>query len=168
MDGAKKKFKPGRGSGDDGFTDLLNGIRVKKTDPHIKLNAEMDDLNSALGLLKTAAADQKLKDLVSELQISVMKISSVVAGYRSDSDAEIREVEGKTAEILKSAVLPGKFVVPGDSAEEAFAHAARTKARLCEIAAWEAGEKKTAVFLNRLSDYLFLIAVSSVRNGAGH
>ncbi|HAU90285.1 MAG TPA: hypothetical protein DCW72_08760 [Elusimicrobia bacterium] len=58
---------------------------------------------------------------------------------------------------------PKKFVLPGSNEIEALAHLTRTRARICEILAWELKAKQPAVYLNRLSDYLFLLAVSCAK-----
>mgnify|MGYP001563299176 FL=1 len=54
-------------------------------------------------------------------------------------------------------------MLPGKNETEALAHLARAKARVCEILAWELKAKAPAVYLNRLSDYLFLLALKSAR-----
>jgi cob(I)alamin adenosyltransferase len=78
------------------------------------------------------------------------------AGLGPETDALAALIESRAA-----AVRPlKKFVLPGQNETEALAHLARTKARVCEILAWELKARQPAVYLNRLSDYLFLLAVS--------
>ena len=55
------------------------------------------------------------------------------------------------------------FAVPGKNKTEALLHLARAKTRVCELLAWELKAKVPAVYLNRLSDYLFLAALQCAR-----
>ena len=167
MDKAKF-FKPNQGSGDDGYTDLLGGRRVPKTNPSIKLNAVLDDLNANLGLLRAELFKNHEKntenccfyDEIEQIQRIILKISAKNAGMDIDISKETEIICQKAKELNKKAVPPKEFIIPGDNAAEAIAHVCRTKTRLCEISAWEAEQKDTAALLNRLSDYLFLLAVA--------
>ena len=170
MDNGNEKngfFKPCQGTGDCGMTDLLGGRRVSKTHNVIKLNAALDDLNSFLGLLRADIGKKQAKNEeknkipqeIYEIQRIIMKISAKNAGMDIDICPDIDTIIKKTVELNRKAVPPKEFVVPGSNTEEALAHIARTRTRLCEIHAWEAGEKDCAVFLNRLSDYLFILGI---------
>ena len=161
-------FKPGQGSGDDGFTDLLGGRRVSKTNADIKLNAVLDDLNANLGLLRAELFKNREKNIencsfsdeIEQIQRIILKISAKNAGMDIDISKETALIVQKTKELNRKAVPPKEFIIPGDNMAEALAHVCRTKTRLCEIAAWEAQKKDSAKILNRLSDYLFIIAVA--------
>ncbi len=156
-----KNFKPRQGAGDLGFTDLFGGKRVAKTDRRIKLNALMDDLSALLGLLKTGVKGRALKGEITAAQRGLLKASALVAGMKGslkDETAAITAVIEARAAAVKP---PREFVLPGANETEALAHMARAKARVCEILAWELKAKDPAVYLNRLSDHLFLVALSS-------
>lgn len=155
-----EKFKPRRGSGDLGFTDLFGGRRVPKTDRRVKLNALLDDLSSLLGLLKTALP-RKLKDDVSFSQAGLIKASGLIAGMKGGLAEETAGLEARISALSEKVRPPKKFVLPGANETEALAHIARAKSRICEILAWELKAKNPAVYLNRLSDYLFLVAVKT-------
>lgn len=154
-----KNYKPKLGAGDLGFTDLFGGRRVPKTHRRVKLGALLDDLNALLGLLKTGLRDSALKRELTALQAGLIKASGAIAGARADLRPETAAVEN-LINARSAAMRPQKhFVLPGASETEALAHLARAKTRVCEILAWELKAKAPAVYLNRLSDYLFLLAL---------
>lgn len=154
-----EQFKPKPGSGDLGFTDLFGGRRVPKTHCRVKLNALVDDLSALLGLLKTGLRDRKTKKEISAAQAALIRAAGLIAGMKGTLENETAALEtliNARAEALKP---PKRFVLPGANETEALAHLARTKTRVCELLAWEIKAKAPAVYLNRLSDYLFLIAL---------
>jgi len=156
-------FKPKIGAGDLGFTDLFSGRRVPKTHRRVKLNALIDELSALLGLVKTGVKDKATKEEISAAQAALIRASGLIAGMKGALKAETEALEAlidARAETLKP---PKKFVLPGTNETEALAHLARTKTRICEIFAWEIKAKAPAVYLNRLSDYLFLLAMKSSR-----
>jgi len=140
-----KDFKPDMGAGDLGLTDLFGGRRVPKTHSRIKLNALLDDLSALLGLLKTGLKHPGLRSELSAAQAGLIKASGIMAGAINALSATVKP--------------PKKFVLPGSCEIEALAHLARARTRICEILAWELKAKAPAVYLNRLSDYLFLVAL---------
>ena len=154
-----KNFKPKLGSGDLGHTDLLGGRRVPKTHPRVKFNALLDELSALLGLLKTGLKKPDLRRELGAIQTALIKISGLVAGMKADLAPLTALVESRAAAVR----APKKFVLPGRNETEALAHLTRTRARICEILAWELKAKQPAVYLNRLSDYLFLLAVSCAK-----
>lgn len=155
-----KDFKPAQGSGDLGLTDLLGGRRVPKTDRRVKLNALIDELSALLGLLKTAAPKPGLKKDLALAQAGLQRAAALVAGLKGGLEAETLALEAASDALSAKVRPPKKFVLPGRSETEALAHLARAKARICEILAWELKAKAAAVYLNRLSDYLFLAALA--------
>ena len=158
-----KKFKPELGKGDLGFTDLLGGRRVPKTDRRVKLNALIDDLSALLGLLRTGLREAALKRELAAAQAGLVKASGIIAGLKTGLKAETAALEGLIEVRSRKVRPPRKFVLPGANEAEALAHLARARARICEILAWEIKAKTPAVYLNRLSDYLFLAALSAAR-----
>lgn len=158
-----ENFKKNMGSGDLGFTDLLGGKRVSKTHRRIKLNALADELSALLGLLKTGVKGKGTKKELTAAQAGLIKASGIIAGARGDLKAETAALE-KLINAASAGLKPlKKFILPGAGETEALAHLARAKTRICELLAWELKAKAPAVYLNRLSDYLFLVALSSAR-----
>ncbi len=156
-----KNFKPEIGSGDLGLTDLLGGRRVPKTDRRIKLNALVDELSALLGLVKTGLKDKKTKEELSAAQAALIRVSGLAAGMKGELKEETAALEALIGALSETIKPPKKFVLPGANETEALAHLARTKTRICELLAWEIKAKAPAVYLNRLSDYLFLLALKN-------
>ena len=152
-------FKPGRGSGDLGLTNLFGGKRVPKTHARIKLNALIDDLSALLGLLRAGTKTPEVKKGVALAQRGLTQAAGLVAGLKADLTPQIRALEKLNETLAAGIETPKNFVQPGVNELEALAQLARTRARLCEILAWELKAKAPAVYLNRLSDYLFLVAI---------
>ena len=158
-----KSFKPKTGAGDLGFTYLFGGRRVPKTHPRVKLNALVDDLSAMLGLFKTGLRDRRTKEEFSAAQAALIRAAGIIAGMKGELEAETAALEALIAARAEKIKPPKKFVLSGANETEALAHLARAKTRVCEILAWEIKAKAPAVYLNRLSDYLFLIALKSAR-----
>ena len=155
-----KNFKPAMGGGDDGMTDLPGGKRVKKTDPRIKTLGLLDELGAALGLVRAKLAGKQEKEEIWQVQQALLKASARAAGANSKTGFEKETVylEARIAALAAGAEPMRKFILPGRTETEALIHFARTKARSCELALWEINSRPAAVYLNRLSDYLFLLA----------
>ena len=156
-------FKPKLGTGDLGRTDLLGGRRVPKTHPRVKLNALLDELSALLGLLRSGLRNKALKEELAALQAGLIKASGVIAGRKADLKPEIAALEQRIDDRTAKFTPPRKFVLPGTNEAEALTHLIRAKARICEILAWELKAKGPAVYLNRLSDYLFLAALLAAK-----
>jgi cob(I)alamin adenosyltransferase len=163
-----EKFKPRMGSGDAGFTELFGGGKVKKTDLRVKTNALIDELNSLLGVVRAALRAGKDKREIAGIQRSLILASGLIAGARAGHSVgglHSGQVKNSIAAIealiaVRSKRLPPLtcFLLPGRNRTEALIHLARSRARLCELLAWQLKAKLPAVYLNRLSDYLFLLA----------
>jgi cob(I)alamin adenosyltransferase len=158
-----KQFKPGTGTGDLGFTDLFGGRRVPKTHRRVKLNALIDDLSALLGLLKTGLKGKSARTELTAAQAGLIKASGIIAGLKTGMGPETAALEKLITARSAGITPPKKFVLPGANETEALAHLARAKTRVCEVLAWELKEKVPAVYLNRLSDYLFLVAIKAAR-----
>ncbi|MGE4234231.1 MAG: cob(I)yrinic acid a,c-diamide adenosyltransferase [Bacteriovoracia bacterium] len=167
-------------TGDKGDTGLVGGQRVPKNDPKIELYGTIDELNSVLGLVRSALnaieSEQMLETLnilsvdLEKIQHWLFDLGSLLASLPKDRDkyklkpitpAEIifleEKIDGAT-QILKPLK---EFILPGGSEPAARIHLARTIARRAErlcIAVKEDLPENGLVFLNRLSDYLFVMA----------
>jgi cob(I)alamin adenosyltransferase len=155
------------GTGDGGETSTLSGQKVSKNDAVIHFEGMADELNSHLGLIKAMLPDRGTRQCIEEIQINLMKIMAHVSDranerYFLGEDA----VNGLEREIDRlSANLPplSEMVVPGKNATEAHIHIARAVARRTErlLVAVNAEHplcRNAGVYLNRLSDYLFVLA----------
>ena len=159
-------------TGDKGTTSLVGGTRVPKT--HIRLEAygTVDELNSYLGLLYTGLTAEEDRKLILWIQ---HKLFSVGAYFATDQELTTLRVESMIADDdirrLELAIdeadaqLPAlkAFVIPGGSKESAVCQICRTICRRAErriLTLSETCEVSVNVssFINRLSDYLFVLA----------
>jgi cob(I)alamin adenosyltransferase len=163
--------------GDRGTTDLLFGGKAAKGDTQIEALGAVDELNAALGLARVAmdgegadAIDQIQKWLVTlmgELAMPLGKDEAYQkAGFGRIGGEEIGWVEKLSEGIEGERKFEG-WLRPGAAGGELAArlHLARTVARRAERRAWEVDEKvcsgEVRIFLNRLSDALWLMARKS-------
>ena len=167
------------GTGDKGKTSLFSGERLSKADAQIDAYGDLDELNSILGALAAHLyAEEKLVAELQQIQSTLFQAGAWLA-TRPDSSAtdSLQELTTEQIAFLEKAVdryekeLTGlnAFILPGGHITAAWAHVARTVCRRCErktVALITRSMKSKAtkpyqhllVFLNRLSDYLFVFA----------
>lgn len=153
-------FKPAIGSGDSGFTRLFGGKKVSKTCLRVAAGALLDDLGSLLGLVRAGARGADRLELAA-VQRHLIDAAGFISGAKTGGRLREHTAAISALAARRSKGLPPMkdFVIPGENRKNAFLHLARTRARLCELLAWRLRMKPPAVYLNRLSDYLFLLAV---------
>lgn len=155
-------------TGDDGRTSLYGRARVPKHDPRIALLGDLDEAQSAMGLARALAKRAVARDLL-ELQRALYVLMAQVAASperpaaRRVSDADVAELERRTAALRAKAAIPAQFVVPGAEPGSAALDLARTVVRRAERGAAKlfhdgALDGEVLRYLNRLSDVLFVLA----------
>ena len=159
-------------SGDAGETGLFGGGRVPKDDVRVDAYGEVDELNATLGLARGFALPTDLDALLHRLQDQLFTLGAVLA-TPSDTKASsyIPELKAEWAEDMERAIdgfeteLPKMthFVLPGGTQAAAALHLARTVCRRAErrvVPLLRAGKipQAVVVYLNRLSDLLFVMA----------
>ncbi len=159
-------------TGDDGTTGLVGGHRVKKINSRIEAYGTVDELSAQLGLLVSFMKDGPDKELILKAQANLFTVCSYLATDQSKEEVapsytldagEIRVLEEEIKAINMSLPTPKSFVLPGGSHEAAIAHVCRTVCRRAERRTFflaETANVDTVVlqYLNRLSDYLFVLA----------
>ena len=156
-------------TGDTGETSLLSGGRVAKDHPRIAAYGTLDELNSAIGLLLTEPVPDATRTQLGAVQNNLFALGAVLADAagRTDPDASAwatGPVEGWIDGMEEDLEPLRNFILPGGCRAAAIAHLARTVCRRAErrtvAAAAEPGELPIGVveYLNRLSDYLFVLA----------
>lgn len=168
------------GSGDGGNTGLFSGERISKANARIQASGAVDELNSFLGAL-IAEIPNTQTDLITALQIIQSDLFLVGAWISTTPDSpaasqlqpfdtnRVANLEKGIDDML--GVLPklDRFILPGGHLASAWAHIARSVCRRCECHAVQlyqhaqTGKQPENAqiilqFLNRLSDYLFVIA----------
>jgi len=163
------------GSGDRGKTSLFSGERVAKDNERIEAYGDLDELNSVMGAL-IASLPRDCEDLRQELQKIQSELFSIGAWLATSpgapAAASLRPLDPdgaagleRCSDRLDSRLPPlAGFILPGGHVGAAWAHIARTVCRRTErrvvrLAA-EASEpvRRAIVYLNRLSDYFFVLA----------
>jgi len=156
-------------TGDRGESGLFSGERVKKTDARMVVCGTLDELNSHLGLALTASPQAKTARRIEMLQPMIFELGTDLATlFKEAAIARISstQISCLEAEIdAMTAALPQlkSFIIPGGSPCASQLHVARTVCRRAEREAVLAAETSAIpqddlVFLNRLSDYLFVLA----------
>jgi cob(I)alamin adenosyltransferase len=166
-----KKSKIYTGGGDKGMTSLVGGVRVPKTHLRIEAYGTIDELNSFIGLLMTRLGDDSTLQMLQFIQDKLFLVGGFLATDPEQTDFKMENVAENDILILENAInvidedLPRlhTFVMPRGCASSALAHVCRTVCRRAERAIVRLAEKEHVdenifVFINRLSDYLFVIA----------
>ena len=148
------------GLGDDGTTTLPGGKRVPKTSPEMECFGEMDELNSYLGLSVLYVNKRKVKTIIEEIQKELFVIPPLMMKGEDMKRDYVKKMEKRIGEMEKIVGNLRHFIVPGGSKGSAFLHVARTVSRRVERRALVLNPQKyTRIYLNRLSDLLFLLAL---------
>ncbi len=164
-------------TGDSGETSLFDQTRVSKADPRVDAYGEVDELNAVLGLVRSAVADDDLRAALESIQRELFAIGARLADPAtriasrvtkvSVRDEDVARLE-QTIDALETELAPlRRFILPGGSETGARLHLARTVCRRAErrvvgLGA-EAIEPIVVVYLNRLSDLLFVMARAANR-----
>ncbi|MCL2640802.1 MAG: cob(I)yrinic acid a,c-diamide adenosyltransferase, partial [Phycisphaerales bacterium] len=115
--------------GDTGKTMLFNGTRVEKDDLRIEMYGTVDELNSTIGLAVAECADEKLKEILAELQRQLLDLGA--DGTRTWADAVTWMEEQINAATVELPVLK-RLIVPGGGVTASRLHVARTVCRRAE------------------------------------
>ena len=141
-------------TGDEGTTSLRGGMRVPKDDIRIETNGQLDMLNSLLGLLPEEL-------LIVDVQRELMAVMSHVAtpcGKENPRPLHCDELTERMEQAIDAAAVPSGFVVP-----RGIIHVARAQCRTAERRLWAVHRlyplnESILKMINRLSDYLFVMA----------
>ncbi|MEY2688500.1 MAG: hypothetical protein RL375_2698 [Pseudomonadota bacterium] len=152
-------------TGDDGTTGLADGRRVPKHHLRIHALGEVDELNSHLGVLLAEPLPQPVRALLVTIQHQLFNLGGELsmpgmALLKDEAVAELDEaIDAHNAELPRLA----EFILPAGARSAALAHVCRTVARRAEravvdLAAHEEVNPAPRLYLNRLSDLLFVLA----------
>ena len=152
--------------GDAGKTSLGDGSRASKLDPRIRAYGVVDELNSCLGLALAGELPEELRAPLQRVQNQLFDVGADLSVPFDGPDEKLRTTQAMVDELEQlcdehNAELPElrSFVLPGGTEAAARLHVARTVARRAELAALEADVNPLArVYLNRVSDLLFIVA----------
>jgi len=166
--------------GDQGETALFGGQTVRKDSPRVTAYGEVDELNAALGLARAllAQTDGEIEAILAGLQGDLFVLGAELAtppGVENKASApvspdDVARLE-RIIDRLQESLAPQKhFVLPGGRTPAAALHLARTICRRAErsavrLAGTEPVSETLLVYLNRLSDLLFVLARSCNARG---
>ncbi|WP_149275282.1 cob(I)yrinic acid a,c-diamide adenosyltransferase [Pareuzebyella sediminis] len=160
-------------TGDDGSTALIGGKRVKKHHIRIESYGTVDELNSWLGLIRDQEIDESSQTDLVYLQNRLFIIGALLATdpKKKENRSTLPKLEATDVEWLERRIdqmtenlAPlTHFILPGGHTIVSYCHIARTVCRRAERISTllhenEPFERHALVFLNRLSDYLFVLA----------
>jgi cob(I)alamin adenosyltransferase len=164
-------------TGDQGETGLGDGARVPKDHPRVTAYGDVDELNAVLGLLTAEAGEER--ELLRSIQNDLFDVGADLCVPPRPTEQNALRVRPEQAtrleheiDRLNARLQPLKsFVLPGGSRASAWCHLARTVCRRAEravvtLARSEAVNPQAVVYLNRLSDLLFVLARVANRDGA--
>ena len=156
-------------TGDEGKTSLFDNSRVWKSDQRIMSYGAVDELNSSLGIALSLELDSEIKDILIKLQNDLFIVGSDLANPNM-SDTKIRTTPEmitfleQKIDLLEPQLDPlTSFILPGGTLLASILHLSRTISRRAEthviaLSQNEEINKDAAIYLNRLSDLMFIMA----------
>jgi cob(I)alamin adenosyltransferase len=159
-------------TGDQGLTSLIGGARVPKSSLRIDCYGTVDELNSYLGLLRDQEVNAARRGLLKEIQDRLFTIGSHLATDPSQEmhkrlpdlhAADVALLETEMDQMNEVLAPLREFILPGGHPAVSFGHVARCVCRRAERLAVELRESSpvedlVVMYLNRLSDYLFVLS----------
>lgn len=159
-------------TGDKGTTSLIGGTRVPKHHLRIETYGTVDELNSCIGMIRDLAeSDNHLNFILNEIQDRLFTIGSHLAADPEKSRMKLPDLSEADVTILEkeidsmNEILPElkSFILPGGHPVSSWCHLARCVCRRCERLVSHLSEENEVhpvviVYLNRLSDFLFVLA----------
>ncbi|WIW96117.1 cob(I)yrinic acid a,c-diamide adenosyltransferase [Altererythrobacter rubellus] len=170
-------------TGDDGTTGLVDGSRVAKASSRIEAIGKVDEANSAIGLAAASLESGAHADALFRIQNDMFDLGADLATPAPDADfapsemvlrvtqEQVDWIEQAIDRLNESLEPLSSFVLPGGSEAAARTHVARASVRAGEravtaLAAEEPINPAAVAYINRLSDYLFVLARVLNDNGA--
>ncbi|MBB6270169.1 cob(I)alamin adenosyltransferase [Pedobacter cryoconitis] len=158
-------------TGDKGQTSLIGGTRVPKFHLRIECYGTVDELNSYIGLIQCQDIDPHAQQVLKEVQDRLFTIGASLAADPEKSKMKIPDLNLADISLLEqemdkmNEILPElkHFVLPGGDTVVSYCHIARCICRRAErltvnLAVDSFVDDKVTIYLNRLSDYLFVLA----------
>lgn len=158
-------------TGDDGSTSLFGGTRVQKNNIRINAYGTIDELNSVIGIAVSGDINDEIKFELENIQNVLFQIGSELASPENVKSNIIKRTSEEDVKNLETLIdkfdekLPPlkNFILPGGNNSAAQLHFARTVCRraeriIVELKEFELVSKNVLIYVNRLSDLLFVLA----------
>ena len=169
------KYKLYTKTGDDGTTGLFSGKRVSKHHVRIRAYGTLDELNAWIGLIRNDKIAAETNSFLIKIQNELMVIASQLADDTSEKTPKlsgkivpiafenVTEIESEIDKINNELPELKNFIIPGGHVLISYTHLARCTCRRAERFITELkGEEEVSnviiAYINRLSDYLFILA----------
>lgn len=166
-------------TGDKGETSLIGGVRVAKYHPRIEAYGTIDELNSHLGYLLASALSETDKTLIQAIQDRLFTVGSLLASAPGSKmivpdlkEEDITVLEKRMDDLNEELPELKNFILPGGTKDAAMCHIARCVCRRAERLITHVGETELLdgliiPYINRLSDYLFVLSRKMVLDAGG-
>lgn len=164
-------------TGDKGKTSLFSGARVSKGHLRIHAYGTVDELNSYIGLLRDLSGDEKMNSELIQIQDRLFTLGAHLATETEESRSKLPLMTRGDVEVLENAMdlmeeelePIQSFLLPGGHPTVSHCHIARCVCRRAERLVVELAENFTiddllVQYLNRLSDYLFVLSRILIKN----
>lgn len=159
-------------TGDKGMTSLIGGKRVAKNSIRLESYGTVDELNSYLGMIRSFPIDPLIMEELIAIQSRLFDIGGNLATDPENKDIQVKlGIEEQDVQMLEKAidrmdaeVPPMKFfILPGGNEVVSFCHIARTvcrraERRIMDLMETVAIDEMLLCYINRLSDYLFILS----------
>ncbi len=159
-------------TGDDGDTGLFDGTRVSKSDPRVAAYGDVDELNAWLGFVRASSGDHDVTTMLEQIQRDLFGLGARLADPAKRIAERVTKAAVSSGDVarleewidrLESELPPlRRFILAGGSPAGAALHVARTVCRRAERSIVALGsdaiEPELLVYINRLSDLLFVMA----------
>ena len=152
-------------TGDDGTTGLGDGTRVPKSHGRIGAMGDVDELNSHIGVLLAEPLPEDVRELLVTIQHELFNLGGELSipGYTLLKDDAVAALDAALARYNETLPRLAEFILPAGTRSASLAHVARAVARRAEravvtLASTETINAAPRLFLNRLSDLLFVLA----------
>ena len=156
-------------TGDDGFTGLIGGKRVSKSNQRIVAYGTVDELNSSIGIIMSSKLDNDIHEILEKIQNDLFVVGADLAN--PDLNVPSNRITEDMVKFLEENIDKFEtelspityFILPGGDTVASQIHLARSISRRAEtnivqLSEKEAINKTCQVYINRLSDLLFVIA----------
>ncbi|VAX40746.1 ATP:Cob(I)alamin adenosyltransferase [hydrothermal vent metagenome] len=166
--------------GDHGETSLGSGERVAKNHPRIIAYGGVDELNSLIGIVLTTELSDSIKKQLAQVQNDLFDLGADLCVPETEENPEhpplrvtakqVERLEEWIDTINENLQALQSFILPGGSIASAYLHLGRTvcrrvEANLIALMQIETINEQVLMYLNRLSDYLFVLARKTNNNG---
>lgn len=152
-------------TGDDGQTSLFTGERIPKDDPRVQTYGTVDEINSVLGMARAFSDVAEVREKILQLQKVLPRLMADLASMNKPAlikEIDVTTLESEMDEMDKLLPPLKSFIIPGSTKSGAILDLARTVTRraereFCKLSRFEAVHEIDGLFLNRLSDYCFML-----------